>query len=451
MSEKKILLLGSGYVAAPCVDYLLRNENNIITIASYRLERSVALSNKYDSSRVHGAQVDVNDEASLDNLVSKHDLVISLIPYIHHVKVINSAIRYKKNVVTTSYVSPAMLELDEKCKQAGITVMNEIGLDPGVDHIYAVKAIRDAHAEGKQVKSFTSFCGGLPAPEASNNPLGYKFSWSSRGVLLALRNDAKFLKNGKIQEVNGKDLMRSVEPINIFPAFSLVSYANRDSSFYNDRYSIPEAETVVRGSLRYSVFPPFVQALVDLGLLDDSPKPFLDQQQCSWMTIVSTLLNLNPANEEELQKSIISHCKLEAYEPSVKEHILKGMKWLGFFSEDAITTKGNLLDTLCNTLEEKMTYKDGERDMIILQHRFDFVTKEGKKETLTSTLLEYGEPNGYSAMARTVGVPCGIATQLILDGILTKKGVLAPIDYDMLELFLPYLEKENIICHEEFI
>ena len=161
--------------------------------------------------------LDVTNEQALDAEVAKHDLVISLIPYTFHAAVIKAAIRQKKHVVTTSYVSPAMLELDQQCKDAGITVMNEIGLDPGIDHLYAVKTIDEVHKEGGKILSFLSYCGGLPAPEDSGNPLGYKFSWSPRGVLLALRNAASFYKDGAIVNVAGPDLMATAKPYHIYP------------------------------------------------------------------------------------------------------------------------------------------------------------------------------------------------------------------------------------------
>jgi len=170
----------------------------------------------------HPVALDVTNDEALDAAVAKVDLVISLIPYTFHATVIKSAIRNKKHVVTTSYVSPAMLELDEQAKEAGITVMNEIGLDPGLDHLYAVGIIEDVHKNGGKVNSFYSFCGGLPAPEASDNPLGYKFSWSSRGVLLALRNSARYYKDGKVVDVSGAELMGVAKPYLIYPGYNFV-------------------------------------------------------------------------------------------------------------------------------------------------------------------------------------------------------------------------------------
>lgn len=219
--------------------------------------------------------LDVNDAAALEAAVAAHDLVISLIPYTYHAAVIQAAIKGKTNVVTTSYISPAMRELDQAVKDAGIIVMNEIGLDPGIDHLYAVKTISEVHEKGGKIKQFLSYCGGLPAPDCSDNPLGYKFSWSSRGVLLALLNTASYYASSQKVTVTGTELMAHAKPYYITPAFAFVAYPNRDSTPFREFYNIPEAETVVRGTLRYQGFPEFIKALVDLGYLDASEKEWL--------------------------------------------------------------------------------------------------------------------------------------------------------------------------------
>ena len=248
--------------------------------------------------------LDVTDAAALDTAVEKVDVVVSLIPYTFHATVIRSAIRKKKNVVTTSYVSPAMLELESEVKAAGITVMNEIGLDPGIDHLYAVKTINEVHKEGGKITSFLSYCGGLPAPEASDNPLGYKFSWSSRGVLLALTNTAKYYKDGKIEEVAGPELMGTAKPYFIYPGFAFVAYPNRDSTPYKERYNIPEARTILRGTLRYQGFPEFVRVLVDMGFLSEEKHDFLDTP-ISWKEATQKVLRASSGKESYVDRSAI--------------------------------------------------------------------------------------------------------------------------------------------------
>ncbi|CAM0138153.1 saccharopine dehydrogenase (NADP+, L-glutamate-forming) [Umbelopsis sp. WA50703] len=442
-ATKNILLLGSGFVAAPAVEYILRRPENKLTIASRTLKNAQALADKFPGTKA--AECDINSDKAIADLVAQHDLVISLIPYIYHAKVIKAAVEHKKHVVTTSYVSPAMMEYDQAAKDAGVTVMNEIGLDPGIDHLYAVKTIEEVHNEGGKLLSFLSYCGGLPAPENSNNPLGYKFSWSARGVLLALRNTAKYIDNGKVITVEGPDLMNSAKRIETgFPAYSFVGYPNRDSSGYSERYNIPEAQAVLRGTLRYDGFPEFVKALVDLGFLDDSEQAHLSASgsDIAWKDVVAKAAGASSSDESTLANAIVAKAKL-ANSPR-KDAILEGMRWIGFFSQTPVHRRGNLLDTLCATLEEKMQYEQGERDMVFLQHRFEIELKDGSHQTRTSTLVEYGDPNKYTAMAKTVGVPCGIAVQLILDGKLTKTGVLAPMSSDINNPIMELLEKENI-------
>jgi saccharopine dehydrogenase-like NADP-dependent oxidoreductase len=220
--------------------------------------------------------------------------------------VIRAAIAGKTHVVTTSYVSPAMRALDAEARAAGIVVMNEIGLDPGIDHLYAVKTIDEVHAKGGKVTQFLSYCTGLPAPECADNPLGYKFSWSPRGVLLAALNDAAYLENGARAEVPGRELMASAQPYYVSPAFAFVAYPNRDSVPFREYYAIPEAEKVVRGTLRYPVFPEFVRSLVRLGWLDVEKKAWLTPE-LSWAETTQKTTGAADASEA---CACISHLRL---------------------------------------------------------------------------------------------------------------------------------------------
>jgi saccharopine dehydrogenase (NADP+, L-glutamate forming) len=396
-------------------------------------------------------QLDVNDDAALDAEVEKVDVAISLIPYTYHATVIKSAIRKKKHVVTTSYVSPAMMELDAEAKEAGITVMNEIGLDPGIDHLSAVLTIDEVHKAGGKILSFLSYCGGLPAPEASDNPLGYKFSWSSRGVLLALRNAAKFYQDGKVREVEGPELMAEAKPYFIYPGYAFVAYPNRDSTPYKERYSIPEAQTIIRGTLRYQGFPEYIKALVDIGFLSEEPQDYLkEDSQRSWRDATAKVIGATSDKEEDIIWAISSKTKFRDTEE--KTRILDGFRWIGLFSDEKITPRGNPLDTLCATLEQKMQYEEGERDFVMLQHKFLIENKDGSKETRTSTLAEYGDPKGYSAMAKLVGVPCAVAVQQVLDGTISEKGILAPMSPEICKPLMTTLtEKYSIKFVEKTI
>ncbi|KAF0543804.1 Saccharopine dehydrogenase [Gigaspora margarita] len=446
-TERKILLIGSGFVARPTVEYILRRPENLLTVACRRISHAETLSRSFP--RATPISLDVTNVKALDAVVSEHDIVISLIPYILHPYVIKSVIKFKKNMVTTSYVSPTMRSFDAEAKANGLTIMNEIGLDPGIDHLFAVKTINEVHEAGGKIISFISYCGGLPAPEASNNPLGYKFSWSSRGVLLALKNSAKFYQDGEIVEIPDSQLMLSAKPYFIYPAFAFLAYPNRDSTPFREYYNIPEAKTILRGTLRYQGFTNFVKVLVDIGLLDDSEQDYLspNASEITWKDVLAKVIGISSKDESDLRKNIAR--KVSEISDEELERIFRGFKWLGLFSDEKVHRKGNLLDTLCATFEEKMQYGEGERDMVILQHKFEIETKSGERETWTSTLLEYGDPNGPSAMAKTVGTPCGIAVQLILDGVIKQTGILTPYTPEINNPIIKALEEEGIKIIDE--
>lgn len=421
---KQVLLLGSGFVAKPTVDILSQTPDVKVTVACRTLSKAKELA----GSVAEAISLDVTDESALESEVAKFDLVISLIPYIYHVNVVKAAIKNKKHVVTTSYINPQLKELEQQIQDAGITVMNEIGLDPGIDHLYAVKTIEEVHQQGGKIKSFLSYCGGLPAPENSDNPLGYKFSWSSRGVLLALRNSASYWKDGQVENVESEDLMATAKPYFIYPGFAFVAYPNRDSTTYKQLYNIPEAETVIRGTLRFQGFPEFIKVLVDIGFLkDESSEAFSNPS--SWKDAFAKLVGAESSEEAAIIAKVESLATFK--DDADKTRIINGLRWLGLFSDKQITPRGNPLDTLCATLEELMQYEEGERDMVCLQHKFGIQWKDGSEETRTSTLVDYGDVNGYSSMAKLVGVPCAVAVQQILDGTLSKKGLLAPMSSEI--------------------
>lgn len=423
MAVKQILLLGSGFVAQPTVDILAKQPDIQVTIGCRTLEKAKALA----GDKAKAISVDATNQGELNKVVKNYDLVISLIPYIYHANVVRAAIASgHTDVVTTSYINPTLRSLEPEIKKAGIVVMNEIGLDPGIDHLYAVKTIDEVHKKGGKITSFLSYCGGLPAPEDSDNPLGYKFSWSSRGVLLALRNSAKYFKDGKEESISSEDLMSSAKPYFIYPGYALVCYPNRDSTTYKELYNIPEAQTVIRGTLRFQGFPEFVKVLVDMGFLKEDPNPIFSKP-IAWNKAVSEYIGAKSTSEADIVAKIDELTKFK--DEADRERILAGLKWLGMFSETPITPRGNPLDTLCATLEELMQYGPNERDLVILQHKFGIEWADGKKETRTSTLVDYGVPGGYSSMAKLVGVPCAVAVLEVLkhQGAFAKPGLYAPM------------------------
>lgn len=445
--QRKVLLLGSGFVAKPTVDILSATEGVQVTVACRTLEKAKELAGENASA----ISLDVTKEDQLDAAVSDHDLIISLIPYIYHASVVKSAIKFKKNVVTTSYISDALKELEDQINEAGILVFNEIGLDPGLDHLYAVKTIDEVHKAGGQIKSFISYCGGLVAPEDANNPLGYKFSWSARGVLLALRNSALFYKDGKKVDVDGPQLMAYTTPytINEFTEKKLVCYPNRDSTVFRELYHIPEADTVIRGTLRFDGFPEFIKVLVDLGLLKDEESEIF-AKPIGWNEALKEYLGADSSSEKDLIAAIES--KTTFADDAAKNTIIDGFKWFGLLSDKVTTPRGNPLDTLCALFESMLQLEKGERDLVLLQHKFGIVNADGSEETRTSTLVDYGAPTGtgYSSMAKLVGTPCAVAAQLVLkDELPVKKGLIAPYSPEINDPIMKTLKDEYKIFLEE--
>ncbi|KAI8847219.1 Saccharopine dehydrogenase-domain-containing protein [Chytridium lagenaria] len=448
--RKNVLLLGSGYVAAPLVDYLLRSKDNHITIASNSLDEARKLSQNRSTTTVQ--PLDVSDHSSLSSLVSSSDIVVSFVPASLHPIVAEKCIELKKHLVTASYISPAMKKLNDRAKNANITILNEIGLDPGIDHLTAMKLFDEVKERGGQITSFVSWCGGLPAPEASNNPLGYKFSWSPKGVLLAGLNSALFKKNGKIVEIPGPELMKSSVDVNIYPGFALEGLPNRDSLGYLETYNLGDGsyvDTMFRGTLRYKGYAELMGAFVQLGLLNTEAKEI--GGNTSWAALLARILGLStiPKGRDAWRNAVNS--KLQAYttNPVLIERVFESLEWMDMTSEHhPVHPSPTILDAFCALLQAKLVYAQNERDTVIMHHEFGIRWSGEVNEHRTSTLISYGEPSGYSAMAKTVGLPAAIATDMILKGEIYRTGVLAPVYKDIYDPLLVQLEKEGIQFHD---
>ncbi|KAG9666344.1 saccharopine reductase, partial [Aureobasidium melanogenum] len=425
----QVLLLGAGFVCEPAVQ-VLSNAGVHVTVACRTLAAAQSLTKFLANTTA--IELDAGDHEALSAAVGKVDLVVSLIPYTLHPAVVKAAIKHKKPVVTTSYISPALWELDQESKDAGITVLNEIGLDPGIDHLYAVKTIDEVHRAGGKITSFTSYCGGLPAPANANNPLGYKFSWSPRGGLLALLNPGQWYQDGQVAKVEGKDLMASAKPQSISEDFELVGYPNRDSVSFREFYAIPEARTVFRGTLRYSGYPEIIRTLISIGYFSQDRLISLSRDNetpPTWLQLTAQLLNLEvTATQSQVRDAISS--KAQFLESNELSKVLSGLEWIGILNGiEPVAPRDTPLDTLCEVLQGKMAYADGERDMVVLQHVFEIEHADGREEKRSSTLVEYGEPiaPGYrSAMAKLVGLPCAVGVLAVLEGKISLKGMVAP-------------------------
>lgn len=245
-------------------------------------------------------------------------------------------------------------------------------------------------------------------------------------MLLALGNTARFFEDGETKEIPGHDLMSVAKPYSTgYTGFAFVAYPNRDSTPFREKYSIPEASTIIRGTLRYAGFPETIRCVVDMGFLSQDTQDFLKPSgnPLAWKDATAKILKATSSSEQDLNWAISS--KHSFPNTDEKDRVIAGLRWIGLFSSDLIIPRSTPLDTLCATLEKKMAYEEEERDLVFLQHRFDIEHADGKHETRTSTLCEYGEPKGYSAMAKLVGIPCGVAVMQVLEGKM-EKGLLAP-------------------------
>ena len=433
---KKVLVLGAGLVAKPLVDYLLSQPDLEVKVAS----RTVSKAEKLVGNHPRGKALPLNveDVNALKKLVAETDLAISMVPYAHHVTVANLCIEFGKHMVTTSYVSPAMAELDGKAKQAGILILNEIGLDPGIDHMSAMKIIHNAQNQGRKI---TSYCGGLPAPEANTNPFGYKFSWSPRGVVLAAKNTGRYFKDKKEVFIPGEKLFEHYWTLNIEGLGELEAYTNRDCLGYIKIYGLGDIDTIFRGTLRNLGWCDTWVSIGKLGLLDEKKRD--DLGGLTFAGLLRKLIDSKP--EGNLKEDLASFLKLDQ-----SSGVIKRLEWLGLLSEEPLPTDmGSALDVLAARLLEKLKYEENERDMIVLHHDFIAQDKEGKKEKITSTLIDFGIPGGDSSMSRTVGLPAAISANLILKNKINMTGVHIPVSPEIYNPVLGELEKLGIVCKEK--
>ncbi|NXC40100.1 AASS protein, partial [Penelope pileata] len=445
-NKKRVLVLGSGYVSGPVLEYLTRDSNVDITIVSVLKEQLEQLTEKYNVTSV---LLDViKHEEELSSLVKKHDLVISLLPYSAHPLVAKKCINNKVNLVTASYLTPAMKELQESVEAAGITVISEMGLDPGLDHMLAMECIDKAKEVGATVVSYTSFCGGLPAPEHSDNPLRYKFSWSPQGVLLNTVQSATYLKNGEVINIPaGGALLDSVTVMDFYPGLNLEGFPNRDSTKYAEPYGIQTAHTLLRGTLRYKGYSKTMGGFVKLGLINPDPYPLLNPAtpRLTWKELVCKLVGIQPPAEYSVLKDAVFN-KLEKDKSQ-----LEAVEWLGLLGDEPVPAADSIVGALAKHMEMKLPFGTGERDMIVMRNEIGLRHPSGHLEDKFIDLVVYGDNKGYSAMAKTVGYPTAIAAKMVLDGEIDAKGMVIPLTKNIYGPILERVKAEGIMYNTHSI
>ncbi len=433
---KRVLVLGAGLVAGPLVRYLLDVDGFEVTVAS----RTVAKAEKLvgSASNATALALDVKDEGALEKLISEHDLSISLLPYAYHPLVAGFCVKHRRQMVTTSYVKDAMRALDGPAREAGVILVNEIGVDPGIDHMSAMQVIDKIAEAGGTLVSFASNTGGLPAPDANDNPFGYKFSWAPRGVVMAGKNPAKYMKNGETVDVAGPELFAHHWPCKIVGFGDLEVYPNRDSMPYIGSYHIPTVKSMFRGTLRYPGWCETLKAIVDLGLLDEA-----ERDDITGLTYGELLARLIGSDGTDLKGDLARHVGIAADAKPITD-----LEWLGLLGEDPIPAADNTyLDVVASRMLELMEYAPGERDMLVMQHEF-VAEYPDRTEKTTSTMVDYGIPNGDSSMSRLVGLPAAIAARMILQDEISLTGVHVPIIPEIYEPVLAELAAMGVSFDE---
>jgi len=436
---KKILVIGAGRSSSSLIKYLLENaekENWVIKVGDMDEELAKEKVNGYSKGEAFKFNALNAEERSKE--IEECDFVVSMLPARFHIEVVEDCIRFKKNVITPSYVSPEMKELHERAVDAGIIVMNEIGVDPGIDHLSAKKVLDEIEEMGGEMTCFESFTGGLVAPESDNNPWNYKFTWNPRNVVLAGQGGAaKFIQENKYKYIPYSRLFRRTEIINIEGNGKFEGYANRDSLKYRSIYGLENIPTIFRGTLRKVGFSRAWNVFVQLGATDDS----YVMEGSKGMTnrdFINSLLAYNPHDSVEL--------KLRHYLKIDQDDVIwDKLVWLGIFDDTPLnmekdSTPAQMLQKI---LEAKWTLEENDKDMIVMWHKFGFKI-DGKDREINSSMTYIGTDQTYTAMSDTVGLPVGICTKMILNGTIKTKGVQIPILKEIYEPILAELEEYGI-------
>jgi len=390
-SQKEVLILGAGMVVRPLVHYLAERNYRVV-VASRTLNKAEEVVKGATDNNAVAVECNVETEEGkviLERLIPTADAVISMLPYLLHPYAAKRALAHSKHFLTTSYVSAAMKELEEEAKSKGLVVINECGVDPGTDHMSAMRIIDSVRKKSGRVLSFTSYCGGLPAPVDNNNPLGFKFSWTPRGVLLASRNDAIFLEDGKQVTIPGKELFERYrkEKVEELGGEEYETYPNRNSLQYIGMYGLDGVQTMIRGTYRNKGWCTTIKKLVDLGYLDLQETSFASM---TYGDLMRRLVSSSATDTEALKADVARFLNIEYPQAHPLHFVLNNIVWLGLFSDTPIPDKVRTpLDALCDIMAKKMAYQPGERDMLLMRHTFIIeYPEEQRKEQIRCTMID---------------------------------------------------------------
>lgn len=441
---KTILICGSGRSAPSLIKYLGNEGNNYHVLIA---DKNISLAKKYISGvgNCEVIRLNISDAQQRNELVRKADLVLSMLPVRFHLLVLESCIANKVDMITPSYESQEMLDKRDEIVSSGILVLNEMGLDPGIDHMSAMKIIDEIRIVGDELTAFESFTGGLMAPGYDDDPWQYKFTWNPRNVVLAGQGGAvRFLHNGRFKYIPYSKVFRRTERIEIEEYGTFEGYANRDSLDYLKKYGLTGLSTIYRGTLRRPGFCRAWDLFVQLGLTDDS-YIVEGSESMTYREFVNSFLPFNPTDSVELK--LMQYLKIDH-----DSGLMEKLKYLDIFSNNKIGLKdATPAKILEHILKQKWTMGQEERDMIVMWHKFYYKNSAGKGFQLTSSLVVKGEDSDQTAMAKTVGLPMGIAAKLVLSGKIKLKGLRLPVVKEIYEPVLSELKNFGVVFKEQIV
>lgn len=436
-----ILILGTGKSTTYLIDYLIETakvKNREIILADLSVEIAAEKSGK--SPYVIAKAINLNEKENRQSIIQLADVVISMLPAFLHPLIARDCIDLQKHLFTASYESLELKEMKYEIEEKRLFFLNECGLDPGIDHMSAMKIIHEEKAAGNKIKSFKSYTGGVLTPESETNPWKYKFTWNPRNVVLAGQGVSRFIRNGKFKYIPYHMLFRRLETITFDEVGDFDGYPNRDSLSYRQIYELDDIPTLLRGTLRRAGFCQSWDVFVQLGMTDDSFMMDLPEGFTARMFVNSFL----PYDE-----ILPIQTKIKNLLPWVNDEILEKITWLGLFEDKELPLrKGSPAAIFQVILEDKWSLQSGDKDMIVMQHLFEIETPQGIKK-LTSSLICKGENQTYTAMAKTVGLPLAMAVDLFLDGEIKVRGLHTPVIPEIYQPILRMLEKENIVFEEK--
>lgn len=440
---QNLLIIGAGRSATVLINYILeqaRQHNFFVTVADADLNLAQQKVQGHTNGRA--IWLDASKPTDRKDIINRHDVIVSLLPPQMHLDVAQDCIVLGKHMVTASYVSKQVFRLGDEARQRALVFMNELGLDPGIDHMSAMQRIHQIKAKGGKITAFYSYTGGLVAPESDNNPWHYKFSWNPRNVVLAGQGTAQFLEDNKLKYIPYRRLFRQFRLVDIPNMGQFEVYANRDSLLYRDAYGLQDIKTLFRGTIRHRGFCEAWNALVRIGLTD-ATFPIVDSDQLTYHDLMEAFLGISQHTgsvKDRVAKMI---------ETDPDSEIMKKLEWLGLFSKRRIKLKNATPSLILeNLLLEKWALGPQEKDMVIMQHVFEYELNR-KKKKLTSTLIMKGHDGSDTAMSRLVGLPLGIFVKLLLLGKISTTGVNIPTMPEVYEPVMQELEEHGVRFIEE--